>query len=186
MATFGALLIYAAFFLVLLLLIRQRATQRPTQQLPKGTLRQYTSTFNYGDDVFEDSIAIETSTGEFLGEMGLNISATAGVGDPNKVTAIDFWTFDRDTIHTHTKVLMTPYCYNDPTLRQELALKGEAVLATQGLTLTLPETRFTAEAHITKIELAPGPKGQDSVFAQLKVDIVAKQRIDNTALQLAT
>ena len=48
------------------------------------------TTYMIGDDLYDDSFSIDSPSGEFLGECGVGISDTIGVGDPKKVTALKF------------------------------------------------------------------------------------------------
>jgi hypothetical protein len=45
-------------------------------------ISQFVTTYVLGDDLFDDSFSIDSPSGEFLGECGIGISETIGVGDP--------------------------------------------------------------------------------------------------------
>jgi hypothetical protein len=91
------------------------------------------TTYLHGDDLYDDSFSVETSSGEFLGETGVGISETIGAGsDAKRVTAFEVWLFDKNDIRTVTKVLMSDHAFNDDALRAKLAPKGEAVLGEEG------------------------------------------------------
>ena len=79
------------------------------------------TTYMAGDDLYDDSFSIDSPSGEFLGECGVGISDTIGVGDPKKVTAFEVWLFDKNDIQTVTKVLMSEHAFNDAAIRQRLA-----------------------------------------------------------------
>ncbi|MEI7845780.1 MAG: hypothetical protein WCK35_08260 [Chloroflexota bacterium] len=87
----------------------------------------YVTTYVLGDDLFDDSFSIDSPSGEFLGECGVGISETIGVGDPKKVTAFEVWMFDKNDIQTVTKVLMSPHAFNDSNFRSKLEAKGELI-----------------------------------------------------------
>jgi hypothetical protein len=72
-------------------------------------LGHFFTTYQLGEDTYDESFSIETPMGEFLGECGMGISETIGVGDPDKVTAFEVWLFDKSDIRTVTKVLMSQY-----------------------------------------------------------------------------
>jgi len=55
---------------------------------------QFMTTYMLGDDFYDDSFSIDSPTGAFLGECGVGISETVGVGEPKRVTA-----FARSTWH---------------------------------------------------------------------------------------
>ncbi|MBE0696673.1 MAG: hypothetical protein IH586_07100, partial [Anaerolineaceae bacterium] len=81
----------------------------PVSSFPEGQappIVQYLTTYTVGNDLYDDSFSIDSSSGEFLGECGVGISETIGVGDPKKVTAFEVWLFDKNDIQTVTKVLM--------------------------------------------------------------------------------
>ncbi len=93
---------------------------------------QSMASYKLGDDLFDDSFSIDSPAGEFLGECGVGISDTIGVGEPKKVTAFEVWLFDKNDIQTVTKVLMSSHAYGDETIRQRLAAKGEPILVEPG------------------------------------------------------
>ena len=84
-------------------------------------LGHWFTTYELGEDTYDESFSIETQMGEFLGECGVGISEMVGVGDPAKVTAFEVWLFDKSDIRTVTKVLMSEHAYQDEALRARLA-----------------------------------------------------------------
>jgi hypothetical protein len=75
------------------------------------------TTYVLGDDLYDESFSIDTGAGEFMGEYGVGVSEAIGVGEPKKVTALEIWLFDKNDIKTATKVLMSQYAFNDPSIR---------------------------------------------------------------------
>ena len=59
-------------------------------------ITQTMTTYMLGDDLYDESFSIDTQGGEFLGEYGVGVSETVGVGDPKKVTALEVWLFDKN------------------------------------------------------------------------------------------
>ena len=90
-------------------------------------MMQFMASYSVGDDLFDDSFSIDSPAGEFLGECGVGISETIGVGEPKKVTAFEVWLFDKNDIQTVTKVLMSAHAFTDVGIRQTLETKGELV-----------------------------------------------------------
>ena len=86
-------------------------------------ITQTMTTYVLGDDLYDESFSIATQAGEFLGEYGVGVSETVGVGEPKKVTALEVWLFDKNDIKTATKVLMSEHAYNDPNIRARLEPK---------------------------------------------------------------
>lgn len=139
---------------------------------------QYLTTYNMGNDLYDDSFSIDSPSGEFLGECGVGISETIGVGDPKKVTAFEVWLFDKNDIQTVTKVLMSEHAFNDPAVLQRLSSKGEPVLARQGETILLETATLQLEATVMKMNFGTGAMPQNSFFEQmtLRLDVWQKSQ----------
>jgi hypothetical protein len=136
-------------------------------------LAQFPTEFNIGHDTYDDSFSIETATGDFLGECGMGISETIGVGDPKKVTAFEVWLFDKNDIRTITKVIMSEHAYYDDALRAKLAPKGEAALAKPGETIVLETASLIINAQIVEMEYGAGALPPQSFFNRLVVELAA-------------
>lgn len=117
-------------------------------------ITQSMTTYVVGDDLYDESFSIESQAGEFLGEYGVGISDTIGVGDPKKVTALEIWLFDKNDIKTATKVLMSEHAYNNPEIVQRLEAKGELVVVRPESPVKL-ETE-TLQLLVTAADLAYG------------------------------
>jgi hypothetical protein len=126
-----------------------------------------------GEDTYDESFSIETPMNEFLGECGVGISETIGVGDPDKVTAFEVWLFDKSDIRTVTKVLMSEYAYNDDSLRAKLASKGDAVLAEPGSPFTLETSGLQVRVDVSELVYGQGQAPSNSFFSKLTVELVA-------------
>ena len=137
---------------------------------------QFMTTYLEGDDLFDDSFSIETPTGEFLGETGVGISETLGVGEPKRVTAFEVWSFDKNDIRTVTKVLMSDHSFNDETLKAKLAPKGEAVLAQPNAIVTLETASLRVQAKVIDMEYGSGPLPPNSFFKRITIELAAWQR----------
>jgi hypothetical protein len=134
-------------------------------------LTQFATTYNLGDDHYDPSFSIELESGEFMGECGVGISETIGVGSPNKVTAFEVWLFDKNDIRTVTKVLMSDYAFNEEALRTKLAPKGEPVLAEVGKDVILETKTLRVRARIVEAEYGAGDLPPNSFFERLTVDL---------------
>jgi hypothetical protein len=137
----------------------------------EAPIAQFMSTYMLGDDLYDDSFSIDSPTGEFLGECGVGISDTIGVGDPKKVTAFEVWLFDKNDIQTVTKVLMSEHAFNDPTIRQRLASKGEPVLIASDKKVLLETATLTLEARVVDMNFGSGPLPQNSFFERLTLEL---------------
>jgi hypothetical protein len=133
---------------------------------------QFMTTYMLGDDLFDDSFSIDSPSGEFLGECGVGISETIGVGDPKRVTAYEVWLFDKNDIQTVTKVLMSEHAYLDEEIRQRLAAKGEPVLAEPGTQITLTTATLRLVARVVDLAYGEsGPLPEASHFERITLEL---------------
>lgn len=132
---------------------------------------QFMTTYMQGDDLFDDSFSIDAPSGEFLGECGVGISETIGVGEPKKVTAFEVWLFDKNDIQTVTKVLMSEHAFLDETLRQRLAAKGEPFKAEPGAEMTLETATLTLTARVVDMSYGGGAMPPNSYFDRVTLEL---------------
>lgn len=133
-------------------------------------VQNFSATFTPGDLNFDETFSIESGTQGYLGECGLTISETIG-GDPNRVTALEVWLFDKSDIRTVTKVLMSDYAYGNPALREKLASRGDAVLARPGAAFVLDAQTLRLEGEVKTLEYAEGDGPARGAFRRLTVDL---------------
>lgn len=166
----------------------KKAMAAPSQ-VDSSALSQYgepvarhMSVYILGRGQFDDSFAIEDANDMFLGECGATISETIGTGDPEKVTAVEIWLFDKeDFVRTVTKVFASPFAYNDPATKAKLDPKGEIILAQPGAVLTLETSVLRLQARIVSIEFGTGPLPPESYFERLTIELAAWQKTPGSA-----
>ena len=134
-------------------------------------ISQFMTTYVMGDDLFDDSFSIDSPSGEFLGECGIGISETIGVGEPKKVTAFEVWLFDKNDIQTVTKVLMSSHAFNDAPTFQRLQAKGEPFMVDRGKKVTLETAALQLVATVTDMEYGQGALPENSYFERLTLEI---------------
>lgn len=134
-------------------------------------ITQFMSTYVAGDELFDDSFSIDSPSGEFLGECGMGISETIGVGDPKKITAFEVWLFDKNDIQTVTKVLMSQHAFEDPALANRLISKGEPVLLEPGGRVFLETVTLVMEARVVDMNYGQGALPENSFFDRLTVEL---------------
>jgi hypothetical protein len=140
----------------------------PDQDVP---ITQFMSTYVSGDDLFDDSFSIDSPSGEFLGECGVGISETIGVGDPKKITAFEVWLFDKNDIQTVTKVLMSQHAFDDAAIANRLASKGEPVLLEPGGKVFLETATLVLEARVVDMNYGQGALPENSFFDRLTLEL---------------
>lgn len=134
-------------------------------------ITQTMTTYVLGDDLYDESFSIDTGGGEFLGEYGVGVSETIGVGEPKKVAALEIWLFDKNDIKTATKVLMSEHAYNDPNIRARLEPKGELVVVKAGEQVLLETLTLQLLATIVDMDYGMGAMPQKSYFERITLEL---------------
>lgn len=134
-------------------------------------ITQTMTTYVLGDDLYDESFSIDTQGGEFLGEYGVGVSETVGVGEPKKVAALEIWLFDKNDIKTATKVLMSEYAYNDPNIRARLEPKGELVVVKPQEQILLETATLQLLATVVDMEYGTGAMPQNSYFERITLEL---------------
>jgi len=140
-------------------------------------ISQFVTTYVLGDDLFDDSFSIDSPSGEFLGECGIGISETIGVGEPKKVQAFEVWLFDKNDIQTVTKVLMSPHAFNDVSTFQRLQTKGEPFMVQRGMQVVLETAALQLMATVSDMEFGQGALPEDSYFDRLTLEIAVWPKV---------
>jgi hypothetical protein len=144
-------------------------------------IAQFMTTYVLGDDLFDDSFSIDSPSGEFLGECGIGISETIGVGEPKKVTAFEVWLFDKNDIQTVTKVLMSARAFNDVATFQRLQAKGEPFMVERGKQVVLETAALQLVATASDMEYGQGALPEESYFERLTLEIAVWPKVVTSA-----
>jgi len=134
-------------------------------------ITQSMTTYVVGDDLYDESFSIESQAGEFLGEYGVGISDTIGVGDPKKVAALEIWLFDKNDIKTATKVLMSEHAFNNPEIVQRLEAKGELVLLRPQEPVKLETETLQILVTAADLDYGSGPLPPNSYFDRVTLEL---------------
>jgi hypothetical protein len=137
----------------------------------EAPVAQYVTTYMLGDDLFDDSFSIDSPAGEFLGECGVGISETIGVGDPKKVTAFEVWIFDKNDIQNVTKVLMSPHAFKDPMLQSKLESKGELLELLPNKQMVLETATLQMVVSASTADFGQGPLPPESYYERLTLEL---------------
>lgn len=150
-----------------------RATER-TDYVAKGEappVAHYVTTYVIGDDLFDDSFSIDSPSGEFLGECGVGISETIGIGDPKKVTAFEVWMFDKNDIQTVTKVMMSLHAFGDASFRSKLEAKGELISIEPQKQIVLETQTLQMIATVSDMQYGQGGLPDGSFFDRVTLEL---------------
>jgi hypothetical protein len=139
-------------------------------------ITQTMTTYVLGDDLYDESFSIDTGGGEFLGEYGVGVSETIGVGEPKKVAALEIWLFDKNDIKTATKVLMSEHAYNDPNIRARLEPKGELVVVKPQEQILLETATLQLLATVVDMDYGTGAMPAKSHFERITLELAVWPR----------
>jgi hypothetical protein len=155
----------------------RQAERTDFQSLGLATpITQTMTTYVLGDDLYDESFSIDTGGGEFLGEYGVGVSETVGVGEPKKVAALEVWLFDKNDIKTATKVLMSEHAYNDPNIRARLEPKGELIVVKPQEQVLLETATLQLLATVVDMEYGMGAAPQKSYFERITLELAVWPR----------
>jgi hypothetical protein len=135
-------------------------------------LTQFMTTYNLGNDLYDDSFSIDSQSGEFLGECGVGISETIGVGEPKRVIAFEVWLFDKNDIQTVTQVLMSEHAYADEATLNRLEARGEPVVAEPGRELILETATLQLSARVVDMSYGSWALPPESYFERMTLELV--------------
>jgi hypothetical protein len=156
---------------------RQTAVIEPSAGADSPPLSQWMTNYIQGDDLYDDSYSIDSPAGEFMGECGVSIAETIGVGNPKRVSAFEIWLFDKNDIQTVTKVLMSSHVFRDDAARERLSAKGEPVLASPGVETVLETATLQMVARVVDMQYGQGPMPEDSFFERATLELAVWSKI---------
>jgi len=141
-------------------------------------LTQTATTYVLGDDLYDESFGINSAAGKFIGEYGVGVSKTIGVGDPKKVTALEVWLYDQNDIYTATKVLMSEHAYKDSGIRAELEAKGELIQIELQKQIALETATLQLLATVVDFEYGQGALPTNSYFERVTLELAVWQKAE--------
>jgi hypothetical protein len=134
-------------------------------------ITQNMTTYVLGDDLYDESFSIDTAAGDFLGEYGVGVSETIGVGEPKKVTALEIWLFDKNDIKTATKVLMSAHAFGDSGIRGRLEAKGELIQMEPQKQIMLETETLQLLATVVDLQYGDGAMPERSYFERATLEL---------------
>jgi len=140
-------------------------------------LMQARSSYVKGSE-YDDSYAIELSTGAFLGECGFQ--AATHIGD--ELQSVEFWGFDREAQQTMGKIFAAPAALQNPAFQAAASKRvqnpaRDIVAAQSGATLSLELGMFQAQAIIQSVRCNDADDTADSGIESLELELRAWPRL---------
>lgn len=139
-------------------------------------ISQWITTYLIGDDLFDDSFSIDTPVGEFMGECGVGIADTIGVGEPKRVSAFEVWLFDKNDIQTVTKVLLSEHAFSDDAIRDRLSAKGDPEMSLPGHEVILETETLQLVARVVDMTYGAGAMPDNSFFERMTIELAIWQK----------
>jgi hypothetical protein len=143
-------------------------------------ITQNMTTYVLGDDLYDESFSIDTASGDFLGEYGVGVSETIGVGEPKKVTALEIWLFDKNDIKTATKVLMSAHAHADAGIRARLEAKGELIEIEPQKQVMLETETVQLLATVVDLQYGDGAMPEKSYFERVTLELAIWRKADHS------
>lgn len=133
-------------------------------------LKQWSSTFELGQDSYEDFFNVETNEGDFLGESGIEILDAVPDARPKQVLTFELGLFDKTDITTIYRIIMSEYAYHDENLRAKVDAKPQAqpVLAEPGAKFDFETSAIRIEAELVEVAYGGAEK---KYFTKLKTNL---------------
>lgn len=150
---------------------REQSHGELSSEVQDAPIAHFVTTYTLGDDLYDDSFSVDSPTGEFLGECGVGISDTVGVGEPKKVTAFELWLFDKNDIQTVTKVMMSNHAFVDNATRQRLVSKGEPILINPNERIYLETASLQLEARVVEAVYGQSALPSKSYFDRMTLEL---------------
>ncbi len=143
-------------------------------------ITQNMTTYVLGDDLYDEAFSIDSPSGEFLGEYGVGVSETIGIGEPKKVTALEVWLFDKNDIKTATKVLMSTHAFADPAIRNRLEAKGELIQIEPQKQVILETETLQLLATVVDLQYGNGAMPDKSHFERVTLELAIWRKADHS------
>ena len=143
-------------------------------------ITQNMTTYVLGDDLYDESFSIDTASGDFLGEYGVGVSETIGVGEPKKVTALEIWLFDKNDIKTATKVLMSAHAFRDAGIRGRLEAKGELIEVEPQRQIMLETETVQLLTTVVDLQYGDGAMPEKSYFERVTLELAIWRKADHS------
>lgn len=139
-------------------------------------ISQWMTTYLIGDDLFDDSYSIDNPAGEFMGECGVGIADTIGVGEPKRVSAFEIWLFDKNDIQTVTKVLLSEHAFSDDAIQDRLSAKGDPEMSLPGHEVILETETLQMVARVVDMAYGAGALPDNSFFERMTIELAVWQK----------
>jgi hypothetical protein len=142
-------------------------------------LKQWTDTYNLGNNNYVGSFIIETEDNLFVGEGGVEIFKAIPDTDPKQVIAFDVGIFDKIDLSPPSRIVLSQNAFEDETVMAAVKANPntEAILAQPGAEFAFESKAMRVEAKIEDMAYA---NGSNVYFDKLTVNmaVFAREGVD--------
>ena len=135
----------------------------------ESLLSTFTTTFVHGDDTYDEGFQINSTSGELIGECGSSIVDRFGMERPSRVVALGVWVFDKNDFQSTKRVLMTPFAFHNPIIREKLAKQGDPVQAALNIFEVLTST-LRVEVEVRNLVMQKIDDDPDGYFERVDLE----------------
>lgn len=135
---------------------------------------EFQTEYRLGDDDFYYAFTVESPEREFVGQCGIVIGDVLSAEQPQRVDAFDVWLFETQGSRTVTKVLASPYAFDDEAQQAKISRRGEMQVAQPGAALTLEGSHLRLTVTVSDCLYLPWRQHEEAVFSHLAVRMVVE------------
>lgn len=135
----------------------------------ESLLGTFTTAFVHGDDTYDEGFQINSTSGELIGECGASIVERYGMEKPSRVVALGVWVFDKNDFQSTKRVLMTPFAFHNPIIRDKLRKQGDPVQAALNIFEVLTST-LRVEVEVRNLVMQKIDDDPDGCFERVDLE----------------
>lgn len=133
--------------------------------------------YKHGDENLDEHHNIVGAKDLILGTCGVSVVERLGAAKPAEVIALALAVFDKTSMKTTYKVLMTPTAHSDMTIRRKLSDIGELISVQEGDTIAIETNSLLVHVKPSNLVLEKSNTSALQYFKQVSLTFDAQQRL---------
>ncbi len=133
--------------------------------------------YKHGDENLDEHHNIQGAKDLILGTCGVSVVERSGAAKPAEVIALALAVFDKTSMKTTYKVLMTPTAHSDMTIRRKLSDIGELISVQEGDTIAIETNSLLVHVKPSNLVLEKSSSSALQYFKQVSLTFDAQQRL---------
>ena len=132
--------------------------------------------YKHGDENLDEHHNIMGAKDLILGTCGVSVIERLGAAKPAEVIALALAVFDKTSMKTTYKVLMTPMAHGDMVLRRKLSDIGQLIPVQEGETIEITTNSLIVHVKPSNLILEKSSSSAFQYFKQVALTFDAQQR----------